>query len=474
MLLIIKRILLLLFFGSVLSGAWNALKPLPKGLTYESPAIPTDAVTFLTDLTYQNNGEKIREQHIFQQAFKMIDAANDFVVLDLFLFNNDHPRSVPFDGLAQELTSHLVAALKDRHLKVVLITDEINTFYGAYENPYLQQLQDAGAQVVITDLTKLRDSNPLYSGFYRLGIAPFGVSSARTLTNPFSIDSPKVSISAFLRMINFKANHRKMIITEKGVLAASANPHDASSNHSNIALYVESHHLVKAALEAEQAVLNLSGSKTDITAFLPNNSTLPATGTYEVRLLTESKILQQMQQSVQNTVSGDRIDIGVFYLSHRPLIRDLILASNRGVTIRIILDANKDAFGRQKNGVPNRQAAQELVNEGGGNTTVRWYLTQGEQFHSKLMKVSTQDKATLFGGSCNFTRRNFEDLNLEADLMVTGPVDGPAFISVDDWFNRIWNNQGGTYTGDLETYADKSLPRVWLYRIMERTGLCTF
>ncbi len=474
MLLTLKRIILLLFFGSVLTGIWHTLKPLPKGLSYESPVLPTDNVSFLSDLTYLKGTEKIREQHIFSEAFQMIDSAQEFVVLDVFLFNDDYVRTLKFDSLAQELTTHLVAAVRERGVKVVLITDEINTFYGAYDNPYLEQLKAADAQVVITDMTKTRDSNPIYSGFYRLGIAPFGVSTARTLTNPFSTDSPKVSIGSTLRMLNFKANHRKLIITEQGVLAASANPHDASSNHSNIAIAVKSTDLVRAALEAEQAVLNFSGSRMDITALMAPAGTPAAKGTYSVQLLTEKRIAEQMLLAIKGAKSGDRIDIGVFYLSHRPLIKELIQAADRGTKIRLVLDANKDAFGREKNGIPNRQTAQELVTNGKGNIEVRWYITHGEQFHSKLMKVTSSDKATLFGGSSNFTRRNFDNLNLEADLMVTGPADAPAFTDVDTWFERIWTNKDAQFTAPLEIYADKSLFKVLIYRIMESTGLSTF
>ncbi len=472
--LMIKRFLLLIFFGSLLTGAWNAYKPLPKGLAYESPDISADDVIFLHDLTYQKEGQKQREQQIFAQVFNMIDSAERFAVLDLFLFNDDYDRTQRYDGLAQALTDRLIAGIEERHLKIVLITDPINTFYGAYENPYLRQLENAGAEVVITDLSRLRDSNPIYSGFYRLSAGNFGVSHAGTIANPFSVDSPKVSPSALLRMFNFKANHRKLIITERGVLAASANPHDASSNHSNIAFYVESPELVKAALEAEQAVLSFSGSRTDITAFEPLVERTMGTGIYGVRLLTESRILEQMRSAVQSTGAGDTIDIGVFYLSHRGLIGDLAEAAARGVKIRMVLDANKDAFGREKNGIPNRQTAQELLEKGKGNIAVRWYLTQGEQFHSKLMKVNRSGETILFGGSSNFTRRNFEDLNLEANLMITGPPSSPAFKETDAWFNRIWANEGGTYTGDASLFADKSLTKIWLYRIMEATGLSTF
>ncbi len=39
-------------------------------------------------------------------------------------------------------------------------------------------------------------------------------------------------------MLNFKANHRKILITENEALITSANVHDASAYHSNIAFVV--------------------------------------------------------------------------------------------------------------------------------------------------------------------------------------------------------------------------------------------
>ncbi len=471
--MLIKRLLFLLFFASAVTGAWHALKPVPRGTAYESPEIRTDAVTFLSDVTYDRDGVQVREQQIFQEAFRMIDAASRFVVLDVFLFNDDYERTRSFDPLARQLTEKLAAAA-GRGVPVVVVTDPINTFYGAYENPYLRQLETAGVQVVITDLDPLRDSNPLYSGFHRLLAAPFGVSQARTLTNPFSPDSPRVSVSALLRMLNFKANHRKLVATEEGLLVMSANPHDASSNHSNIALLVKAPALTAATLEAEQGVAALSGAPVDLTALAEQPASEAGTGQYGVRLLTESKIRDRIREAVQKAGAGDTVDAAVFYLSHRGLIDDLAAAAGRGAQVRLLLDANKDAFGREKNGIPNRQAAAELVRRGGGNITVRWVLTHGEQFHSKMIRVNTGETAVLIGGSCNFTRRNFDDLNLEANLMVTGPSSGAVFTEAEAWFQRLWHNEGARFSGELSLYADDSLPKVLLYRLMEATGLSTF
>ncbi len=51
----------------------------------------------------------------------------------------------------------------------------------------------------------------------------------------------------------------------------------------------------------------------------------------------------------------------MFYLSERQIIKALIAAQQRGVQVRVLLDPNKDAFGREKNGIPNRQVAAELT-----------------------------------------------------------------------------------------------------------------
>src|SRR5690606_40100432 len=65
------------------------------------------------------------------------------------------------------------------------------------------------------------------------------------------------------------------------------------------------------------------------------------------------------------------------------LVEALIRARDRGARVRVLLDANKDAFGREKDGVPNRPVAAELHRAG---IPVRFASTHGEQFHSKDRK----------------------------------------------------------------------------------------
>jgi hypothetical protein len=132
--------------------------------------------------------------------------------------------------------------------------------------------------------------------------------------------------------------------------------------------------------------------------------------------------------------------------------------------VRILLDPNKDAFGFRKIGVPNRDVAGELLRAG---IALRWYPTQGEQFHVKFAAVRSADRLWFTLGSANFTRRNIADYNLEANAIVDTPAGSPLAAEVDGWFSRLW----ATGTGPL---PDPGRPRYWLYRFMEASGISTF
>jgi phosphatidylserine/phosphatidylglycerophosphate/cardiolipin synthase-like enzyme len=164
----------------------------------------------------------------------------------------------------------------------------------------------------------------------------------------------------------------------------------------------------------------------------------------------------------------------MFYLAERDVVRALAEAAERGVNIRIILDPNKDAFGYKKTGIPNRPVASELVNRTDNRIQVRWYNTMGEQFHSKLICIEQGGESTVILGSANLTRRNLRNYNLELDVMVKGDGENPVFRDAERWFDRIWNNRDGGYTVDYNVYQDDSFLKTVIYKIQERTGLCSF
>lgn len=461
-----KKVLPLIILIPIVVSVYGVFKPLPKDTSLNGPVRNVEDITFLRDLTYQKNGETVRDQQIFKEVDKLIQDADEFIVMDMFLFNDEYERKVKYPTISSDLTKALIEKKKqNKSIQIVVITDPINTFYGSYPSVFLEKLKENNIQVITTDLKKLRDSNPTYSGFWRSYLQWFKPSHNGGLPNAFSPDSPTVSLASYLDLLNFKANHRKVVITEKEAVVSSANPHDASGYHSNIAFKVKGK-IVEDLYKSEQAVAKLSGGTLENRTFKTENK-----GEYEVNLITEGKIRESIIQGIRQSKSDDVLWMGVFYLSDRKVIKELKEASQRGVTIRIVLDANKDAFGREKGGIPNRQVASELTKE---NIKIRWYDTNGEQYHTKMILVKGKDRSTIIGGSANFTKRNIGDYNLETDLKIVAKNDSSLVKNIEDYFNQIWNNEAGTFTTEYETYQDDSLGKKILYRFQEFSGLSSF
>ena len=255
----------------------------------------------------------------------------------------------------------------------------------------------------------------------------------------------------------------------------SANPHDGSSAHSNVGLILCGP-TVRSVLEAERAVLAFSGGEA-----IPMNGVpvaaaltgLASTNPLRVQVVTEGAIADAAEAMIGAAGTGDALDLVMFYLADRPIVRALKAAASRGVMMRVVLDPNKDAFGQEKSGMPNRQVARELVAAG---VPVRWAVTHGEQMHAKMLVIKRRDgTAELLLGSANFTRRNARDYNLEADVRVSGQKEAPALADAAAYTDRLWTNAGGrVFTTGYEAFRDDSRWRVFRYRVQEATGLCTW
>lgn len=464
-------VLVVLLLGT---GLYHVHKPLPEGLSYAGPWRAGVEPRFLADLTFTDDqGRRQVEQQIFDAAFALIDRAERFLLVDMFLFNDFQGASPERTrALSRELTARLLARRRAApQLEVHLVTDPINTVYGGLDAPRLTQLRDAGVHVTVTRLSRLRDSNPLYSSFWRLLAQPFGNAPGGALPNPFG--AGQVGLRSYLALANFKANHRKVVLadTPAGLraLVTSANPHDGSSAHQNVALEFGGQAAVDL-LEAERAVLRFSGG--DDIAFHPARGDAQA-GEVELQVLSEGRIADAVLAAIDDARRGDTLDLVMFYLSERAIVRALLAAQARGVTLRVVLDPNKDAFGREKNGIPNRQVAAELVAAG---VPLRFADTHGEQCHSKLLLITRADgRAWLNLGSANYTRRNLADLNLELNVAARGVANAAVFSAARAYVDEIWQGRPGRhYTTDYATYRDDSAWRRVLYRVMEASGLSTF
>ncbi|MHA6260099.1 phospholipase D-like domain-containing protein [Sporosarcina sp. CAU 1771] len=159
---------LCIYIGVIL---YHTYKQLPPGISYEGEVHQTDAIEVFTDLTYAQNQDgdgTVHENHIFEEVYSIIEAAEEFIVLDLFLMDHYGDEEVAYPKISETLTTKLLDKKKENpELRIVFITDPINTGYESYESKWFKKLEDAGVEVVYTDLDPLRDSMPLYSGLYR-------------------------------------------------------------------------------------------------------------------------------------------------------------------------------------------------------------------------------------------------------------------------------------------------------------------
>ncbi len=450
------------------------LKPNPEGLNQESPVYSVSNVGFYYDLTYQENKRRRYDQQIFDLCFKAINEAETFILLDMFLFYDSVTMSPNHVPIATQLVDALIAKKRENpEITIMIITDPFNTSYGAVIPNHLKRLEKANIDVVITNLKKLRDSNVLYAAIWRSFLQWFGTAGKGWLPNVADAEAQKVTARSYLALLNFKANHRKVLLTDKMGVVGSANPHGLSSLHSNIAFSFQGP--ILADLERSEAAV-LALSDIDWTPFVQSSLIKEEDNDVDmgIQLLTEKKIQDHLIQAIDATIQGDSVDVAMFYLASRRVIRSLLRADKRGVVIRLILDPNKDAFGRKKGGIPNRPVAKELVRKSKGRIGVRWYDTQGEQFHTKLIIVRTFNTTIIFGGSANLTRRNIQNYNLETNIKILADHQSQIATDINSYFERLWTNQEGGYTLGYEAYNSVNFIKTLLYRFQEFSGLSTF
>lgn len=466
-------------------------------------AVPPGGVRVLVDSTAWDaaGGRRVLRQEIADEALRMIGEADAFVVADFFLWNDwQGPEPETHRALARELADALRAARARRPgLPVLVLTDPINRLYGGAAPAFFDDMAAAGVRVVFTDLFRMRDSNLVLGPPARfLGAAgrwawTAGFLDRPRFANPFTPSGPPLGLRQYARLLQFKANHRKVLVTGRSdgsirALATSFNPADGSSAHSNVGIIVDGG-AAADALESELKVIewSLAGpyglpgrpaheARADLEAVKAKAALLPRTAASagpRARWLTEGGIRAGLLELLGSAEKGDELRVAMFYLSDRAVLGSLGRAAARGAGVRMILDPNRDAFGRKKNGVPNRPVAASLA----GNIAVRWADTHGEQFHVKAVSLRRADgRCALLAGSANWTRRNLQDLNLEADVLLEDCPE--ACGTFDAWFDRAWGNSDGrSHVTDSVSPPDRALGlrlRGLLGAFQEWSGAGTF
>ena len=477
-----RSLLLVLLIAWVATALWQTNKALPPGTQLASAncVVNADSVGFIADVSAADAyGRPVLSQAIFDSVLSVVRGARRFIVLDYHLIGARADRATPQRSLARELTDALLAQRREHPgVAVLFITDPVNEGYGAAPREELALLRAAGVTVVSTDLDALRDSNFLYTSLWRLTLRWW--------------DVPRGPFGSETRRLNFKANHRKLIIADDGHegltgVVGSANPLDAQSDWSNVAAQVRGGEL-GALLESELAIARFSGWRGAEAPFRPAeqaaarcqdaNAGSPLTSSIaRVQLLTEGAIRSALLAELDAAARGDTVQIAAFRLADRDVVQSLLDAARRGVGVRLILDPSEDRTTLAPSGLPNQPVASELVARSGGAIQVRWYRTHGERFHGSLALVTSPARLWLTLGSANFTRRSLGDYNLEANVALELTTDAALAEQARAYFETLWNNRaalGIEYTADFAAFADPSQADYWLGRLLEATGLSDF
>jgi hypothetical protein len=294
-------------------------------------------------------------------------------------------------------------------------------------------------------LDRLRDSNPLYTGLWRMA---FGWWS-----DPFDETPSEISVAAWARSQNFKSDQRQILVAD-----------DGSGGWTAVVAAADS----RAALVLRGALARaMVTSELQVAAWSTDDDRLPAAppmggrgvGSIDARFLTEAGIETALLDAMAAAGSGDTISIAVDTLSDRPFTLAPLRAASRGARLQVLLSPHA---------MPNRVVAQELQRDGNGRIEVRWYPIDAA-LAPKLLIVRHPTDLVMSWGSANFTRRNLDDLNLEAGVELRMLTQSAPAHAVTDYFAKAWSDDAAD-----SSYTDEPSTAYWRYRFAEATGLSSF
>lgn len=443
--------------------------------------------------------KRFYELSIGDKTLDMIRHAKKFVVASAFLFDCFYSETKIERDIVAELTEAIILQKKKYpDITAVLILDPVNRGYGNRVSPAVKKLTENGVDVFYSDLLSTKSAT-------KIGMAEFVRESFRFIDDKTfqipgkvlsvftsiklpidnSIDSRGISVEMIWTASALKANHRKLIVTDcpddkYESLISTGNPHNASIPSTNFAVSIKGD-IGKYIYMALREDALYSASLNDVifsdkskyyrkSFFKDNFSALnippvadkPINKPVAASFITEGKIKDTIIETLRSASPNDQIRIQMFYLSELEVVEEIIKTAHRvNNPIRIILDPNKDAFNQIKDGTPNRQVASYLMQkkkELDLKLEIRWYDTHGEQNHAKIMSVTNpeENKYRLLTGSCNWTGKNLNDINMESNIFIKGSTK--LVTQFNDLFDKFWTNSDGMiytiqYQGKYQEHA---------------------
>ena len=399
---------------------WNSGKPLPPGThtVSQTARLPEADVDFLRPTSSMPD-------------LPAIDHAEQLIVLD---------RS----PVTPELAQHLLARKHQRpNIKIVVVTDPGNEAFGGTPAHILASLEEAGVIVARVRLDRLRDSNALYSGLWRLALGWW--------SNPFDEAPGEITLPAWSRMQNFKADQRQLLVADDG----SGGWMQSVGSGAALVLHGS---LARAMIASE---LQIAAWSTEDDRLPPSPQMEGrGVGSIDARFLTEGAIEGALLDAMEAAGGGDQICVAVENLSERRLLAAMLRAAARGAHLQVLL---------ARNPVPNRAVAGELLGGGGGRIEVRWYPADFAVPHPHLLLVRHRADLWMNLGSASFTRRGLGDLNLEASVELRMPARAAAARAATQYFAEYWSRASTD-----SDFAQESIIGYWRYRFVEATGLSNF
>jgi hypothetical protein len=415
---------ILLLAAWVAVAFWNVVKPLPPG----TRAMSLSARLAESDLELL--GGAGAQSIVMARALNVVEHAEQLIVID----ESPLPREV-----AQAL---LLRRHVRPHLKIVVLVDPAPAAYGGTPAQDLASLERQGIIVARVRLERLRDSNPLYSAFWRIAFDWW--------SDPFEEAANPDGLAARSRRLNFKADQRQMLVADDGAggwISLTGSPQSATAL------------IARGALAQDIMAAELS------LASWSDEDRLPAVppahgrrlGTIDARYLTEGAIGLAMADTLATLVGGDEVRLSTRHLSDRGMIAALSRAAARGAKVQVLLDPVPS---------PNLGTAGELHGDG---VEIRWARDPPNAPRSSLLLVRHGKDASIYFGSANFTRRNLRDFDLESTMELRAPAFAALAKTFDEYFAGSW-----AAAAEYHGYADESLPTYWSERFAEATGLASF
>ena len=183
---------------------------------------------FLVDRNFfdPKTGRSRLEHEIFDYLLNEIQAAEAFIIIDIFLWDSlvsDSDLNGNSRRLSKELANALIAKrIQNPSMPMLVLVDPVNFLYGRRSSNFYDRISNVGIPVVVTDVSKLPHSQRLYApqaDFWKnfVSVEPSDRGN-EWMPNPIDIQGEKLSFEQLSNLLYFRSNQRKLLITDEATV----------------------------------------------------------------------------------------------------------------------------------------------------------------------------------------------------------------------------------------------------------------